>query len=179
MLPKVQDKYLNWKNDTFKITHFVCPGLHVHRAPLFMEQLQVAGAAHRSCSYMSQTKQSQDHRTMESLRLEEASKHIESNHSLSSANSPLNHVLHQLNNIAKLPWVFFNVGSFALSFFQFCLCLLVCGCTAVSFFDCFCCVNSGEDLERNDGSTAKPYFMSASLHRILGKKKLSPKKAVG
>ncbi|KAJ7400788.1 Choline transporter-like protein 5 [Pitangus sulphuratus] len=43
-----------------------------------------------------------------------------------------------------------------------------------TLFLCFC-----EDLERNDGSTAKPYFMSASLHRILGKKKLSPKKAVG
>ncbi|RMC08844.1 hypothetical protein DUI87_15096 [Hirundo rustica rustica] len=43
-----------------------------------------------------------------------------------------------------------------------------------TLFLCFC-----EDLERNDGSTAKPYFMSASLHRILGKKKLSPKKAMG
>uniref|UniRef100_A0A8C5J9Q6 Choline transporter-like protein n=1 Tax=Junco hyemalis TaxID=40217 RepID=A0A8C5J9Q6_JUNHY len=43
-----------------------------------------------------------------------------------------------------------------------------------TLFLCFC-----EDLERNDGSTAKPYFMSASLHRILGKKKLSPKKAAG
>uniref|UniRef100_A0A8C4K5J5 Choline transporter-like protein n=1 Tax=Dromaius novaehollandiae TaxID=8790 RepID=A0A8C4K5J5_DRONO len=43
-----------------------------------------------------------------------------------------------------------------------------------TLFLCFC-----EDLERNDGSTAKPYFMSASLHRILGKKELSPKKAVG
>uniref|UniRef100_A0A8C9MZ66 Choline transporter-like protein n=1 Tax=Serinus canaria TaxID=9135 RepID=A0A8C9MZ66_SERCA len=43
-----------------------------------------------------------------------------------------------------------------------------------TLFLCFC-----EDLERNDGSTAKPYFMSASLHRILGKKKLSPKKASG
>uniref|UniRef100_A0A8D0KU93 Choline transporter-like protein n=1 Tax=Strix occidentalis caurina TaxID=311401 RepID=A0A8D0KU93_STROC len=41
-----------------------------------------------------------------------------------------------------------------------------------TLFLCFC-----EDLERNDGSTAKPYFMSASLHRILGKKELSPKKA--
>ncbi|KAH0618496.1 hypothetical protein JD844_017762 [Phrynosoma platyrhinos] len=37
----------------------------------------------------------------------------------------------------------------------------------------------GEDLERNDGSTAKPYYMSASLHRILGKKELSPKKLMG
>ncbi|OXB82199.1 UNVERIFIED_CONTAM: hypothetical protein H355_009078 [Colinus virginianus] len=43
-----------------------------------------------------------------------------------------------------------------------------------TLFLCFC-----EDLERNDGSTAKPYFMSASLHRILGKKELSPKKAIG
>ncbi|XP_062489743.1 choline transporter-like protein 5, partial [Pezoporus occidentalis] len=43
-----------------------------------------------------------------------------------------------------------------------------------TLFLCFC-----EDLERNDGSTAKPYFMSASLHRILGKKELSPKKAAG
>uniref|UniRef100_A0A8D0F5Y2 Choline transporter-like protein n=1 Tax=Strix occidentalis caurina TaxID=311401 RepID=A0A8D0F5Y2_STROC len=72
---------------------------------------------------------------------------------------------------------FFNIGSFALFFLQFSVC--VCGCTAACSFGCFCCVNSGEDLERNDGSTAKPYFMSASLHRILGKKELSPKKAVG
>uniref|UniRef100_A0A452H878 Choline transporter-like protein n=1 Tax=Gopherus agassizii TaxID=38772 RepID=A0A452H878_9SAUR len=43
-----------------------------------------------------------------------------------------------------------------------------------TLFLCFC-----EDLERNDGSTAKPYYMSASLHRILGKKELSPKKAMG
>uniref|UniRef100_A0A8D2KS14 Choline transporter-like protein n=1 Tax=Varanus komodoensis TaxID=61221 RepID=A0A8D2KS14_VARKO len=40
-----------------------------------------------------------------------------------------------------------------------------------TLFLCFC-----EDLERNDGSTSKPYYMSASLHRILGKKELSPKK---
>lgn len=53
------------------------------------------------------------------------------------------------------------------------VCVLVCCCLLL------CCVNSGEDLERNDGSTAKPYFMSASLHRILGKKELSPKKAIG
>ncbi|XP_053099926.1 choline transporter-like protein 5 isoform X3 [Hemicordylus capensis] len=43
-----------------------------------------------------------------------------------------------------------------------------------TLFLCFC-----EDLERNDGSTAKPYYMSASLHRILGKKELSPKKLMG
>uniref|UniRef100_A0A8D2KS12 Choline transporter-like protein n=1 Tax=Varanus komodoensis TaxID=61221 RepID=A0A8D2KS12_VARKO len=36
-----------------------------------------------------------------------------------------------------------------------------------TLFLCFC-----EDLERNDGSTSKPYYMSASLHRILGKKEL-------
>ncbi|KAM6124132.1 LOW QUALITY PROTEIN: choline transporter-like protein 5 [Pterocles gutturalis] len=42
-----------------------------------------------------------------------------------------------------------------------------------TLFLCFC------KLERNDGSTAKPYFMSASLHRILGKKELSPKEGSG
>ncbi|XP_043941724.1 choline transporter-like protein 5 isoform X2 [Protopterus annectens] len=43
-----------------------------------------------------------------------------------------------------------------------------------TLFLCFC-----EDLERNDGSPAKPYFMSPSLHRVLGKKELTPKKATG
>lgn len=52
-------------------------------------------------------------------------------------------------------------------------------CTAACCFAAFADANSGEDLERNDGSTAKPYYMSASLHRILGKKELSPKKAMG
>uniref|UniRef100_A0A3Q2XWU1 Choline transporter-like protein n=1 Tax=Hippocampus comes TaxID=109280 RepID=A0A3Q2XWU1_HIPCM len=33
-----------------------------------------------------------------------------------------------------------------------------------TFFLCFC-----DDLERNDGSPAKPYLMSPELHRILGK----------
>ncbi|MEE6494726.1 hypothetical protein FKM82_001856 [Ascaphus truei] len=41
-----------------------------------------------------------------------------------------------------------------------------------TLFLCFC-----EDLERNDGSASKPYFMSPNLHRILGKKEVNPKKA--
>ncbi|KAG2461646.1 CTL5B protein, partial [Polypterus senegalus] len=35
----------------------------------------------------------------------------------------------------------------------------------------------GEDLERNDGSAGKPYFMSPELHRILGRNEQNPKKA--
>ncbi|XP_058890938.1 choline transporter-like protein 5 isoform X3 [Acipenser ruthenus] len=38
-----------------------------------------------------------------------------------------------------------------------------------TLFLCFC-----EDLERNDGSAAKPYFMSPELHRILGRNEQSP-----
>lgn len=32
-----------------------------------------------------------------------------------------------------------------------------------------------EDLERNDGSPLKPYYMSKNLMRILGKKNKKPK----
>ncbi|XP_051789276.1 choline transporter-like protein 5 isoform X2 [Erpetoichthys calabaricus] len=41
-----------------------------------------------------------------------------------------------------------------------------------TLFLCFC-----EDLERNDGSAGKPYFMSPELHRILGRNEQNPKKA--
>ncbi|XP_053325681.1 choline transporter-like protein 5 isoform X4 [Spea bombifrons] len=41
-----------------------------------------------------------------------------------------------------------------------------------TLFLCFC-----EDLERNNGSTSKPYYMSPNLHRILGKKEQKKKKA--
>lgn len=35
-----------------------------------------------------------------------------------------------------------------------------------------------EDLEKNDGSAEKPYYMSAELREILGKKnKASPKRS--
>lgn len=54
--PKSPGKSLNWKKHTCKITHIVCPGVHVHRATLSMEQFQGAVAAHRSCSYMSQSR---------------------------------------------------------------------------------------------------------------------------
>uniref|UniRef100_A0A2K6EZ79 Choline transporter-like protein n=1 Tax=Propithecus coquereli TaxID=379532 RepID=A0A2K6EZ79_PROCO len=40
-----------------------------------------------------------------------------------------------------------------------------------TIFLCFC-----EDLERNDGSTEKPYFITPNLHGILIKKQLVPKK---
>ncbi|XP_073776231.1 choline transporter-like protein 5-A isoform X4 [Danio rerio] len=43
-----------------------------------------------------------------------------------------------------------------------------------TLFLCFC-----EDLERNDGTTAKPFFMSPGLKRILGKAEQSPKKSRG
>ncbi|KAJ8270902.1 hypothetical protein GJAV_G00120560, partial [Gymnothorax javanicus] len=43
-----------------------------------------------------------------------------------------------------------------------------------TLFLCFC-----EDLERNDGSSDKPFFMSPGLHRILGKNEQSPKKSKG
>ena len=33
-----------------------------------------------------------------------------------------------------------------------------------------------EDLERNDGSLEKPYYMSKELKKILGKKNKKPKK---
>ena len=33
-----------------------------------------------------------------------------------------------------------------------------------------------EDLERNDGSAEKPYFMSKSLMKVLGKKNKKPEK---
>lgn len=32
-----------------------------------------------------------------------------------------------------------------------------------------CCPVSGEDLERNDGSSSRPYYMSPGLHKILRK----------
>lgn len=34
-----------------------------------------------------------------------------------------------------------------------------------------------EDLERNDGSMQKPYYMSKNLMKILNKKNKQPKKA--
>jgi len=37
------------------------------------------------------------------------------------------------------------------------------------------CVCSVEDLERNDGSAEKPYFMSKNLMKILNKKNKQPK----
>ncbi|XP_072863303.1 choline transporter-like protein 5 isoform X8 [Chlorocebus sabaeus] len=40
-----------------------------------------------------------------------------------------------------------------------------------TIFICFC-----EDLERNDGSTEKPYFITPNLHGILIKKQLVPQK---
>ncbi|XP_013851693.1 choline transporter-like protein 5 isoform X4 [Sus scrofa] len=40
-----------------------------------------------------------------------------------------------------------------------------------TIFICFC-----EDLERNDGSTEKPYFIAPTLHGILNKKQLVPQK---
>ncbi|EAX06403.1 solute carrier family 44, member 5, isoform CRA_b, partial [Homo sapiens] len=40
-----------------------------------------------------------------------------------------------------------------------------------TIFICFC-----EDLERNDGSTEKPYFVTPNLHGILIKKQLVPQK---
>ncbi|XP_039694396.1 choline transporter-like protein 5 [Pteropus medius] len=40
-----------------------------------------------------------------------------------------------------------------------------------TLFICFC-----EDLERNDGSTEKPYFIAPTLHGILNKKQLVPQK---
>ncbi|XP_012657085.1 choline transporter-like protein 5 [Otolemur garnettii] len=40
-----------------------------------------------------------------------------------------------------------------------------------TIFLCFC-----EDLERNDGSTEKPYFVAPKLHEILIKKELVPQK---
>ncbi|KAJ8274300.1 hypothetical protein COCON_G00089250 [Conger conger] len=43
-----------------------------------------------------------------------------------------------------------------------------------TLFLCFC-----EDLERNDGTPEKPFFMSPGLHRILGKNDQSPKKSKG
>ncbi|KAG5847636.1 hypothetical protein ANANG_G00128260 [Anguilla anguilla] len=43
-----------------------------------------------------------------------------------------------------------------------------------TLFLCFC-----EDLERNDGTPDKPFFMSPGLHRILGKNDQSPKKSKG
>lgn len=38
---------------------------------------------------------------------------------------------------------------------------------------CFCA--TVEDLERNDGSEQKPYFMSKGLMKVLGKKNKKPK----
>ena len=38
-------------------------------------------------------------------------------------------------------------------------------CAIATIFICFL-----EDLERNDGSAQKPYFMSKSLMKIMGKK---------
>uniref|UniRef100_A0A8C4LL88 Choline transporter-like protein n=1 Tax=Equus asinus asinus TaxID=83772 RepID=A0A8C4LL88_EQUAS len=40
-----------------------------------------------------------------------------------------------------------------------------------TIFICFC-----EDLERNDGSAEKPYFIAPTLHGILNKKQLVPQK---
>ena len=39
-----------------------------------------------------------------------------------------------------------------------------------------CCLFSVEDLERNDGSPEKPYYMSKELKEILGKKNVKPDK---
>lgn len=40
-----------------------------------------------------------------------------------------------------------------------------------TIFICFC-----EDLERNDGSAEKPYFVTPSLHSILTKKRPGPQR---
>lgn len=42
-----------------------------------------------------------------------------------------------------------------------------------------CVAFTGEDLERNDGTTAKPFLMSPGLKRILGRAEQSPKKSRG
>lgn len=35
-------------------------------------------------------------------------------------------------------------------------------------------LGKGEDLERNDGSAARPYYMSSTLHEILSKNTEEP-----
>lgn len=56
--PQKPRKILKQNKDTWKIIHFVYPGVLVHRATSSMEQLQAAVAAHRSCS--TWVKQSRD-----------------------------------------------------------------------------------------------------------------------
>ena len=52
----------------------------------------------------------------------------------------------------------------------------LCGCRIYNIGVCsrnIFCTNSVEDEERNDGSADKPYYMSADLKEILGKKNKS------
>ena len=64
-----------------------------------------------------------------------------------------------------------------------CVCVCVCLCVSVSVSVCMhvhvpVCMLTVEDLERNDGSPEKPYFMSKGLMKILGKKNKPPQQAV-
>lgn len=77
----------------------------------------------------------------------------------------------------------YNMGVDTL-FLCFCECLSpqyhyswsCCKCTAyfTVITSCFC--GAVEDLERNDGSAEKPYFMSKNLMKILNKKNKQPKR---
>jgi hypothetical protein len=47
---------------------------------------------------------------------------------------------------------------------------------ACCFFPALATAYTGEDLERNDGSAEKPYFITPNLHGILIKKQPVPQK---
>lgn len=80
-----------------------------------------------------------------------------------------------LNNILKpilstLAWLLKRIFFSTKSCFPFSFCLLLRVLSAISAPHVLCWDPvPGEDLERNDGSSSRPYYMSTSLHKILRK----------
>lgn len=81
------------------------------------------------------------------------------------------HLLHQQRCICW-PYLWHaNTGFSGFSLFDSPICKILGPCSAVAPGLCpALAADTGEDLERNDGSAEKPYFVTPSLHRILTKK---------
>nr|XP_048309492.1 choline transporter-like protein 5 isoform X1 [Myodes glareolus] len=70
-------------------------------------------------------------------------------------------------NYYWVPFLTLVVGSYLIAHG----CFSVYSMCVETIFICFC-----EDVERNDGSAEKPYFITPSLHRILTKKRPGPQR---